>query len=79
MQLSCWCISFLPISGVDGRSILSILRCPMRALRSSLCVFIIYGRLSFLLSKTDENLIRSLEHVDESRGQETSPGIKKGG
>lgn len=45
---------------------------PTGALLSSLRVFIVYGRL---LSKNDEHLIRSLEHVGESRSQETSPGV----
>lgn len=49
----------------------------MGALLSFLCVLIVYGRFSFLLSKNDENLIWSLECVSEFRSQETSLGVRK--
>lgn len=61
-----------------GGSILSIiLSCPVLAPCFSFCILIVCGRLFFLLSKNDQNLIWFLIHVDKIRSQETSRGVRK--
>lgn len=52
----------------------SVLPCESSAF-FSLCL--VCGRLSFPLSKNDEHLIRSLEHVGKSRSRETSQQLGK--